>query len=458
MEWERLFLSRRLGRKQSGTFAQASEGRSEFQRDFDRVIFSAAFRRLQNKTQVVPLPENDFVHTRLTHSLEASCVGRSLGRIAGDRIIKMAPERFAAIGVTAADFEAVVAAACLAHDIGNPPFGHSGEDAISTYFRSPAAAKFLHRLNKKEVADLQNFEGNAAGFRLLTRTPPAHSEIDIGLGLTLATLGAFTKYPKPSLPDLRDSKNASEKKFGFFQSEQQTFKSVADELGLIARHDSGAPMWRRHPLAFLVEAADDICYSIIDFEDGFKLGRVSFETFEALFMAIIADDFLTSESFYQKTHDQREKAGLLRAKAINKLVWESADIFMENLDHLLQGTFDTPLRKLIPAAQSLDEISKISFEQIYKARAIVEIEVAGYEVLAGLLDIWLNAVFDGQSNHSLLVKQLMPDSHLAGADNLRDDYSRIMTVTEFVAGMTDNFAINAYRKLKGISLPSDAFL
>ncbi|MFQ5651509.1 MAG: dGTP triphosphohydrolase [bacterium] len=453
MDWAKLFSHHRLGQTAPPMRrALKAEGRSDFQRDFDRVLFSSAFRRLQSKTQVVPLPENDFVHTRLTHSLEASCVGRSLGRIVGNRVIASQPDLFRDIGVTASDFESVVAAACLAHDIGNPPFGHSGEDAISEYFMSDKAAPFLRDLTLKQIADLQRFEGNAAGFRLLTHTSPTHSALNTGLGLTYATLGAFTKYPKESLPQLKDAPAASEKKFGFFQAEKQTFENIARELHLLPKETSEG-MWHRHPLAFLVEAADDLCYTIIDFEDGFKLDLVPFAVAEALLIELI-EDFHKIEARHQKIFDRREKIGYLRANAINRLIWQSADLFTENLPDLLSGKFDSNLTGLLPAHKTLREIVALSFDKIYRSRPVVEIETAGFEVLAGLLDVFLNAVFKPGSKHSQLVAHLIPDKYLdKNRTPFADKYLSIINITEFVAGMTDTFAIDTYRKLKGISLP-----
>jgi len=452
MEWQQLFSSSRLGIQKEKPPCTPEEGRSEFQRDFDRLIFSSAFRRLQSKTQVVPLPGNDFVHTRLTHSLEASCVGRSLGRIVGNRLIKADPRLFDDIGVTASDFEAVIAAACLAHDIGNPPFGHSGEDAISEYFRSDKAVPFLADLTDKQIADLQHFEGNAAGFRLLTHTSPTQSKRNIGLGLTFATLGTFTKYPKESLPNLKASPNASEKKYGFFQAEKEIFAAVADDLAL---KQKGRGMWHRHPLTFLVEAADDICYAIVDFEDGYKSGLVPFDTVAELFISLIGGDFDGSHKTYKQILDKRERIGFLRAKAINKLIWDAADVFSEHQTDMLNGAFDQHITDLIPGRTHLNEIVDISVRKIYRAQPVLEIEAAGFEVLAGLLDAFLQAVFHRDSKRSQMVQRLIPDRYLAeNREPFEDRYLCILYITELVSGMTDTYAIDMFRKLKGISLPA----
>ncbi|MDQ2772122.1 MAG: dNTP triphosphohydrolase, partial [Bacteroidota bacterium] len=274
MQWPQLLSQRRFPDQQLPP-PSAAPVRGAFVQDYDRVVFSSAFRRLQRKTQVMPLPETDFVHTRLTHSLETAVVGRSLGRLAARHLMEADAALAEQLPNLDQDCGDIVAAACLANDIGNPPFGHSGEDAISSYFLSAAAAPYLGQLSAAEVADLQHFEGNAAGFRILTHTYAAHSTGTAGLGLTYATLGAFTKYPKPSLiADAAKVGGASEKKYGHFQTESARFRHVAEELGLLPK-DAANGFYHRHPLAFLVEAADDLCYRIIDFEDGLKLGLIA---------------------------------------------------------------------------------------------------------------------------------------------------------------------------------------
>jgi len=273
MNWQQLLSSGLAGQKSIFT---TEPSRSAFERDYDRIIFSHPFRRLQDKTQVHPLPEHDFVHTRLTHSLEVSSVGRSLGKKVGEVIVQRHPEL--SNHFSSFDFGAVVAAGALTHDLGNPPFGHAGEEAISDFFRHHEFGKsFQNEVSEAQWADLINFEGNAQGFRILNKN-------QYGLKLTFATLAAFTKYPCPSLFDQRDKSKKSQKKFGFFQTEKESFKEVAEQVGLTVQSESN---WGRHPLTFLVEAADDICYSIIDLEDGCSLGLVSYEEARILFEGVI---------------------------------------------------------------------------------------------------------------------------------------------------------------------------
>jgi len=442
MNWEQLLNAKRFGRENlpETTF----DGRSEFQKDFDRIVFSTAFRRLQNKTQVVPLPETDFVHTRLTHSIESSCVGRSLGHLVGKRILNENPN----LKFSEYDFEAVVAAACLAHDIGNPPFGHTGEDAISEYFKSDRAQKFIKDLTELQINDLQNFEGNAAGFRLLTYTFPSLSNYIGGLGLTYSTLGVFTKYPKSSLPIRKNSGNASEKKYGYFESDIQSFELIAKSLGLKNKEfDNG---YHRHPLSFLVEAADDICYRIVDLEDGYKLRFVEFNKVKSLLEALILSRKDEKLDRISNIYDENEQIAYLRSKAIGILIKEAADIFMENSKNILSANYDTQLLKKIKALEILNEIEKLSINNIYQSKPVLEIEAAGFEVLSGLLDAFLNASFQTESKYYATIRKLIPKEYLL--DENASTYLRIITITLYVASMTDTYALEIFKKIRGISL------
>ena len=452
MQWPRLLSQRRFPDQQLPPISTAPV-RGAFVQDYDRVVFSSAFRRLQRKTQVMPLPETDFVHTRLTHSLETAVVGRSLGRLAARHLLEADAELAAQLPNLDQDCGDIVAAACLAHDIGNPPFGHSGEDAISSYFLSPAAAPYLNNLTAAEVADLQHFEGNAAGFRILTHTYAAHSTGTAGLGLTYATLGAFTKYPKPSLvPDATKTGGASEKKYGHFQTESARFQHVATELGLLDKN-AEAGFYHRHPLAFLVEAADDLCYRIIDFEDGLKLGLITSETGLPLLKRMLNDPAGRQGSV--QWHDWREELGYVRARLIGKLVTELAALFAQHAPAILRGEYDQPLIKELSCWADLQEVQRLSIHQFYRSRPVLEIEAAGFEVLGGLLDAFLCAVFDFSQGHRsrklllLLPEQFRAEGYQAGVSA----YEKILLLTDFVAGMTDQNALSLYKTIKGIELP-----
>ena len=438
MQWSSLLSSQRIGSKKS----ESGAFRSAFEQDYDRIIFSHPFRRLQDKTQVHPLPEHDFVHTRLTHSLEVSSVGRSLGKKVGETII----QRHQLPDYSAFDFGAIVAAASLAHDLGNPPFGHSGEDGISDFFLNHKLGKSFQALvTPSQWADLVQFEGNAQGFRILNKNQYQ------GLQLTYATLGAFTKYPCPALFATRDKKKKSQKKYGFFQTEVGIFQEVASQLQLIQQGEA----WSRHPLAFLVEAADDICYSVIDLEDGCRLGLVSFEETVELLAGILKSNF--DRRKLDQIPGQDEKVGVLRALTIGKLIDECSNVFLDHEREILNGTFDKALTDLCESADGLNKISSISIDRIYHARHVVEIESAGYQVLPGLLEEFVNAGKEyterklSKKDENLI--RLLPPEIKAGIDNEPGSlYSMLRNMIDFISGMTDRHAISLYRKIKGISL------
>ena len=443
MNWQQLLSGQRLGEKKQ----QIEEGRSAFEQDFDRIIFSHPFRRLQDKTQVHPLPEHDFVHTRLTHSLEVSSVGRSLGKKVGQVILARNPSL--AGHYTVHDFGAIVAAASLAHDIGNPPFGHSGESAIAEFFISGHGQACQDVVNALEWADLTHFEGNAQGFRILNK------ERYQGLRLTYATLAAFSKYPTQSTLKKRDTSRRSQKKYGFFQSERQIFKTIAEQLGLISYEEF---TWCRHPLAFLVEAADDICYHLIDLEDGWRMGLVNYSDTVELFAGILGDKFNIDK--LKKIDSANEQIGTLRAVAIGELVGQCIELFLDEETSLLQGVFDQALTDRIPSAETLQEVIRLSVDKIYRSRHVIETEIAGFEVLPGLLHILVEAVME-QMLHKKGLKKHAAALRLLPLETLKDiekdqtnHYAVIMHCVDFVAGLTDRHAISLYRKIKGISLPN----
>lgn len=454
MEWNKLLNKSLLCDEQKKDAPE--DGRSQYQRDFDRIVFSSAFRRLQDKTQVFPLPESDFVHTRLTHSLEVSCVGRSLGTKAGKFIIerhKELPGKFESF-----HFGEIVAAACLAHDIGNPPFGHSGEDAISEFFRSGSGVQFEKQINDvKKWNDLTKFEGNAQGFRIITKLQ--NPNIKGGLRITHATLAAFTKYPKESsTPDSkikRTKESKLYKKFGFFQAEKELFVETANACGLKKQKDKNILFWSRHPLTYLVEAADDICYRIMDLEDGFHLGLLPFNVTEELLKPLVGTKPLRG----YEGRDDNDKIGYLRAKAINNVVEEITGAFLDYEKEILNGNFNDDMLSVIKSGEPLKIIKDVSVEKIYSYKSVVEREAAGYEVLAGLLDTFITAVNDSAEKKNLSWKnktilKLLPKQFL-GVEGKPDEdlYLRLLKITDFVSGMTDSYAVSLFRKIKGISLP-----
>jgi len=457
MKWTTLFSQRRLGDKKGGEVP--SPDRSNFEKDYDRVVFSSAFRRMQDKTQVIPLPESDFVHTRLTHSLEVSCVGRSLGRIVGEKIIKKYNIKDEVI--TVHNFGSIVATACLSHDIGNPPFGHSGESAISNYFKNGNGKKYKDGINDEEKwSDLINFEGNANGFKLLTNS---RKSVGGGIKLTYTTLASFVKYPTKSYKDEKEKKKykdkVSFKKYGYFQSDKDIFQDIFDELEINKITDY---YYSRHPIAFLVEASDDICYRIMDFEDGIRIGLIPFSTGEELLKKTVDKKFDPGK--YALIKDKREKIGYLRSIAINKLINECASIFFENEDSILKGKFEKPLIDYINSNETLNEIENISIKEVYKSRNVIQIEAAGFKVVGGLLDMFIEAVndldkakdkkeFRKEKPLSASLIELLPEQFLTDGKPHPDLYERILQVCEFVAGMTDSYAVMLYKRLQGIELP-----
>ena len=442
MHWHQLLSSQRIGQKQQ---LSSESSRSAFEQDYDRIIFSHPFRKLQDKTQVHPLSAHDFVHTRLTHSLEVSSVGRSLGKRVGEAILQRHPELTPDFSLF--DFGAIVAAASLAHDLGNPPFGHAGEDAISDFFLHRSTGQsFKEKVSEAEWHDLIKFEGNAQGFRILNKN-------QYGLKLSFATLGAFTKYPCPSLFPQRDKSKRSQKKFGFFETEKKIFNEVAQQLGLINVTQN---VFSRHPLAFLVEAADDICYSIIDLEDGCSLGLVSYEEAKTFFENVITKN-KSKLGKLQHLNSKQEKIGYLRALAIGDLMDECCSLFLDSEKEILSGQFDLALADHCPSREALSQIIKISREKIYRARQVVEIEAAGHEVLPGLLEEFLTTGrnFMGKkssrkySNLALLLPEDITWNIQQASSNT---YTMVRNIVDFVSGLTDGHAISLFRKIKGFAV------
>ena len=448
MNWIHLLNPGRPG--EQNTTISNDPLRSRFEQDYDRIIFSYPFRSLQDKTQVFPLPKQDFVHTRLTHSLEVASVGRSLGKLAGREILDKHPDLHKE-GITAVDFGAIAAAASLMHDIGNPPFGHAGESAIAGYFVSHNPDFDLQaNLTSKQWADLTKFEGNAQGFRLVNK--PNFQ----GLKLTFATLGAFSKYPRESDISNVDKQRKSQKKYGFFQSNKAVFAELASATGLIRLSKNDDLVWCRHPLTFLVEAADDICYNIIDLEDGTNLGLVPFETTREMLAEILGNKYQPEK--LNKIQSLKEKTGLLRALSIQELIQQCVDVFIDHERELLDGTFDLALTDIIPAARMLSEIGKMSFEKIYKSQPVIEREIAGFEVLHGLLEAFCPPVVQWTANkklnwHQSTTFRLLPEELRDEIREATDLYENVLKLLDFISGLTDSRALALYRNIKGISLP-----
>lgn len=443
MQWEQLLSLRRQGDINKRLRIEENETRLGFEVDYDRVIFSSAFRSLQDKTQVIPLSKTSFVHTRLTHSLEVSVVGRSLGRMVGRTILEKHPHLQTVHGHHFNDFGAIVAAASLAHDIGNPPFGHSGEKAIGDYFSHGNGKRFKGKLTKAEYQDLVDYEGNANGFKILTESK---NGVEGGLRLSYSTLGAFMKYPKESLPK-KPTSHIANKKFGVFQSERSFFDEVALELGLLKRGAKDSLSYDRHPLAYLVEAADDICYTIIDFEDGINLGLIE-EEFALEYLIKLVKGSINSEK-YCNLGESSDRLAYLRSLAINTLIAEATAIFLENEEAILSGDFPEALLDKSSYKAQIDDIIKISIEKIYKSTEVVDKEIAGYSILATLLEAYTTAFennHNGSSRHydTLLLKNF-------GKISLENQptYAYLMECCSFISRLTDGNALQIFQKIKG---------
>jgi dGTPase len=369
---------------------------------------------------------------------------------AGDSIIDRFPDLKKA-DISAYDFSAVVAAASVAHDIGNPPFGHSGEAAIRDFFLSNEGMSLINGLSPSQQLDLQTFEGNAMGFRLMAYTLPGVSGNEGGLNLTYATLGTFSKYPCEVMADRIDG--ASSKKHGFFQSQKELFIQIADKLGMVRKTNPyGAIAFYRHPLAFLVEAADDISYLLMDYEDGYNLNLVSQDDIEGAFHELLIKE--CSHDILEKTYDKRERVAFLRANAISSLNRQINEVFNDNIDKIMEGNYDTPLSEQITKASALKTLKSLCKEHVYNYRKVLEIESAGFEVIGGLLSAFLKALRH-DSNHAKKIKSLLSPHYILKNYEAPDQwYEAILHIVQFIAGMTDTFAIDTYRAIKGIKLPN----
>jgi dGTPase len=447
MNWEQLLSLRRFGDTHKRLRQEQDETRLGFEVDYDRVIFSAAFRSLQDKTQVIPLSKTDFVHTRLTHSLEVSVVGRSLGRIVGKKILETHPHIEEIHGYGFNDFGAIVAAAALAHDIGNPPFGHSGEKAIGEFFTTGSGQKYKRSLSQQEYQDLIDFEGNANGFKLLTES---REGVPGGLRLSYATLGAFMKYPKESLPK-KPSKHIAEKKFGVFQSETEFLNEIARELGLISTGDKDAVSFSRHPLAYLVEAADDICYTIIDFEDGIHLGLIP-EDFALEYLIKLVKDSINTKKYNAMAH-REDRLSYLRALAIGTLINDAATVFMENEQAILEGNFNVSLLDKSKYKAQTEDIIKLSVEKIYRSQEVLEKEIAGYKIISDILEAYTTALVRKQegevSNYDQLMINSLPEPYRNTNCSL---YTVLLNTCCFVASLSDRSAVHIHNKITGKQL------
>lgn len=470
LDWKKLLSPKRL----NADVVQETDfdARSEYQRDIDRIVFCSAFRRLQDKTQVMPLPQSDYVRSRLTHSLEVASIGRSLGNLVGKFII----EKEALENVTKDDFGNIVVAACLAHDIGNPPFGHTGEKAIGKFFErffeDEKNEPIVSQLTDEQKSDFLKFEGNAAGLRILAND---HSSGRLGgLKLTYSTLGAYSKYPTGSKnTEFNELGKATEgrksqSKFGFFQEEREVFSKIADELGLIKLAESKKnPAWCRHPLSFLLEAADSLTYLIIDFEDAHKLGYINSIEAEEILYSIVkrTTDSRCNIDDWKSIENKDERIGALRAKALNSLIYECFSEFKDKYNDIMTGRFDKELPDCIQSTSDLDRIKQLCINSYFGHSSVIDIELAGFEVLGGLLDCFTGIIIEFEEkrrkgekleikdarNKRLLLKMTSQFAEPLKSPEV-SVYKKLLICADFVSRMTDGYAMKLYKKLKGIEL------
>lgn len=443
MEWKQLISNKRFG--QEHKHAERHDDRSEFKRDYDRLIFSSAFRRLQNKTQVFPLPGSIFVHNRLTHSLEVASVGMSIGNDISRRVIQKRPELKETL---VEELGTIVSAACLAHDLGNPPFGHSGEKAIQTFFSEGPGQKIKSMVSSEFWDDITHFEGNANAFRILTHRFKGRRQG--GFVMTYSMLASIVKYPFAS------SLAGNHGKFGFFASEAESYRKIADELGIFCKSAPGEPLkYARHPLVYMVEAADDICYEIMDIEDSHKLKILSFAETEHLLLSFFDEEIqqkIRQRIIDEELTDENEKVVYMRASVIGKLENECVAAFLAHEEEILAGTFEGSLIDHISERQkkAYKECEKISYSKIYQSKPVLDIELSGYKIMATLMEVFVEAAVNPSRFNSKQLLRRVSSQYDIENENLEE---RIIAVIDYISGMTDIYALDIYQKINGISLP-----
>ena len=443
MEWKQLISNKRFG--QEHKHAERHDDRSEFKRDYDRLIFSSAFRRLQNKTQVFPLPGSIFVHNRLTHSLEVASVGMSIGNDISRRVIQKQPDLKDTL---VEEIGTIVSAACLAHDLGNPPFGHSGEKAIQTFFSEGPGLKIKPMVSSEFWDDITHFEGNANAFRILTHRFKGRRQG--GFVMTYSMLASIVKYPFAS------SLAGNHGKFGFFASEAESYRKIADELGISCKSAPGEPLkYARHPLVYMVEAADDICYEIMDIEDSHKLKILSYAETEHLLLSFFDEDIqqkIRQRIIDEELTDENEKVVYMRASVIGKLENECVAAFLAHEEEILAGIFEGSLIDHISERQkkAYKECEKISYSKIYQSKPVLDIELSGYQIMATLMEVFVEAAVNPSRFYSKQLLRRVSSQYDIENENLEE---RIMAVLDYISGMTDIYALDIYQKINGISLP-----
>ena len=372
-------------------------------------------------------------------------MGMSLGNDVARELIARHPELS---NTLITQIGQIVATACLAHDMGNPPFGHSGEKAIQTFFTEGAGSQLKDKLSKEFWSDITHFEGNANAFRLLTHQYKGRR--NGGFVMTYTTLASIVKYPFSSM--LSEKKG----KFGFFFSEQEYYERIAEEMGIIKTSEEGQPVkYVRHPLVYLVEAADDICYEVMDIEDSHKLKILSFDETADLLLNFFDED--TQKSILKRIEDEKltddnEKIVYMRACVIGKLENECVNAFVEHEEEILNGTFSKTLTEVMHPVQrdAYKHCAALSNQRIYRSKPVLDVELSGYRIMDTLMQQMTEAVLHPERYYSQqLIGRVSSQYHIDDPDL----ETRLMAVIDYISGMTDVYALDVYQKLSGISLP-----
>ncbi|MCK9454171.1 MAG: deoxyguanosinetriphosphate triphosphohydrolase [Sulfurimonas sp.] len=419
--------------------------RSSFHKDYDRVIFCNSFRRLSKKTQVHPLSKNDHVHNRLTHSLEVASVGRSLGLRAGEFLSKRYPQ----MEIDPYDVAYIIQTACLAHDIGNPPFGHAGEEVIKEWFKSNKEKSFLKELRVDELEDFIHIDGNAQSFRVVSQIE--NNLFNGGMRLTFATLGALVKYPH----DSSRCEHLGKSKFNFFQSEAEFFKTLFLELGLVERDGS----YKRHPLSYLMEAADDICYGLLDLQDAVELKIITLQDTKTIFTLLCSKEEV-SKIYKDDRYSDIKKISRLVAISIHNLAVHTMEVFEDNFDAIMSEKQPKNLIELFTNKEykrAIEEAKSLASKEIFNEKRKIELELGAYNIIETLLDNLIHATYDfykkgDEEKLSFRYKralELMQEDRPQKGESLYNMYQRVV---DYIVGMTDNHAKYVANQLNGMGI------
>lgn len=486
MNWKDLLCKERIRSFQKST--TSGDFRTEFEKDYHRIIGSSSFRRLQDKTQVFPLEKSDYVRTRLTHSLEVSSFAKSLSQIIGERILEEIKDPEFTVQ-NKEDISNILQCAGLLHDIGNPPFGHFGETTIRDWFKKNMdlfffkGKKISEFLDSQMLEDFYHYEGNAQAFRLITKL---HFLVDEnGMNLTKALLSTLIKYPVSSVEINKKNGDIKMKKMGYFYAEREKFDEV---------QRSTKTFGCRHPLTYLLEAADDIAYKTADLEDSVEKGNISYhELLEELEKR--CSDFIQKkypDLSWEEQKEKREKCEYQRLITILKrkynkaienqyqkpdlyavqnwvisiqgsLIFSATDSFIQHYDEIMEGSYPHDLFYHTNVEEVMEDMGKIAYKYTFTSKQIFKLEIAASRILDFLLSSFVTAIiyYDTEEELtslqkkliSLISKDYMRIYHIESKEKSEKEklYLRLMLVTDYISGMTDTFAKDLYQELNGIN-------